>query len=63
MELPSLISDADFHIAQLTLILLTSVAKIHPMALASSNNILPEIITLAKSPLLQGKVSMFGMMM
>lgn len=53
VELPPLISDTDFHIAQLTLILLSSVAKIHPMALSSSN-ILPEIITLAKSPLLQG---------
>lgn len=56
VELPPLISDSDFHIAQLTLILLTSIAKVHPMALASSNNILPEVISLAKSPLLQGKI-------
>ena len=55
VELPPLISDTDFHIAQLTLILLTSVAQVHPMALASSNNILPEVVNLAKSPLLQGR--------
>lgn len=54
VELPPLISDTDFHIAQLTLVLLTSIAKIQPMSLSSSN-VLPEIISLAKSPLLQGR--------
>lgn len=53
VELPPLISDTDFHIAQLTLVLLTSIAKLQPLALSSSG-VLPEIIGLAKSPLLQG---------
>ncbi|XP_065221678.1 cullin-associated NEDD8-dissociated protein 1 [Planococcus citri] len=53
VELPPLISDTDFHIAQLTLVLLTSIAKLQPLALSSSS-VLPEIINLAKSPLLQG---------
>ncbi|XKL68842.1 hypothetical protein PGB90_006611 [Kerria lacca] len=52
VEVPLLISNTDFHIAQLTLILLSSIAKIQPVALRSSK-ILPEIISLAKSPLLQ----------
>ncbi len=53
VEVPPLISDADFHIAQLTLVLLSTIAKVHPISLSSSN-ILPEVISLAKSPLLQG---------
>jgi len=56
VELPPLLSEADLHIAQLTLSLLTSIAKLQPQALARlSDAILPEILTLAKSPLLQGK--------
>lgn len=54
VEIPPLISDTDFHIAQLTLILLSSVAKIQPVALVTAC-ILPEVISLAKSPLLQGR--------
>lgn len=53
VEIPPLISDTDFHIAQLTLILLSSVAKVQPVALVIAC-ILPEVISLAKSPLLQG---------
>lgn len=54
-ELPPLLNEADLHIAQLTLTLLTSVAKLHPIALTRvSDNILPEILGLVKSPLLQG---------
>lgn len=55
-ELPPLLSESDLHIAQLTLTLLTSIAKLQPAALANLNEpaILPEILTLAKSPLLQG---------
>lgn len=55
VELPPLISDQDLHIAQLTLILLTTTAKVQPSALQQPiSALLPEILTLAKSPLLQG---------
>uniref|UniRef100_A0A0A9YSQ6 Cullin-associated NEDD8-dissociated protein 1 n=2 Tax=Lygus hesperus TaxID=30085 RepID=A0A0A9YSQ6_LYGHE len=56
VELPPLMNESDLHIAQLTLILLTSIAKLQPQALSDLNKpfILPEILTLAKSPLLQG---------
>lgn len=48
-------SEADLHIAQLSLNLLTSIAKLLPNALVNiSENILPEVLTLVKSPLLQG---------
>lgn len=55
VELPPLLSEADLHIAQLTLLLLTSIARLQPQALSFvSNTILPETLNLAKSPLLQG---------
>ncbi|XP_067009322.1 cullin-associated NEDD8-dissociated protein 1 [Anabrus simplex] len=55
VELSPLLCEADLHIAQLTLTLLTSIAQLHPAALARvSDSILPEILILAKSPLLQG---------
>ncbi|XP_043248019.1 cullin-associated NEDD8-dissociated protein 1 isoform X3 [Colletes gigas] len=54
-ELPALLNETDLHIAQLTLNLLTTIAKLHPVALTRvSDNILPEILVLVKSPLLQG---------
>lgn len=54
-DLPSLISEADLHIAQLGLKLITSIARLIPEALANIRNaILPEVLTLVKSPLLQG---------
>lgn len=55
VELPPLLSEADLHIAQLTLLLLTSIARLQPQALSFvANTILPETLNLAKSPLLQG---------
>ena len=55
IELAPLLSEADLHIAQLTLTLLTSIAELHPAALSRvSDAILPEILILVKSPLLQG---------
>lgn len=54
-ELPALLNETDLHIAQLTLNLLTTIAKLHPIALTRvSDDILPEILVLVKSPLLQG---------
>jgi cullin-associated NEDD8-dissociated protein 1 len=54
-ELPPLLNECDLHIAQLTLTLLTSVAQTLPAALDNiGNEILPEILVLVKSPLLQG---------
>ncbi|KAJ9575390.1 hypothetical protein L9F63_025658, partial [Diploptera punctata] len=55
IELAPLLCEADLHIAQLTLTLLTSIAQLHPAALSRvSDAILPEILVLVKSPLLQG---------
>lgn len=54
-ELPALLNESDLHIAQLTLNLLTTIAKLHSAALTRvSDHILPEILILVKSPLLQG---------
>ncbi|KAH0549044.1 cullin-associated NEDD8-dissociated protein 1 [Cotesia glomerata] len=54
-ELTALLNESDLHIAQLTLTLLTTIAKLHPGALTRvSDSILPEILVLVKSPLLQG---------
>lgn len=53
--MPQLINESDLHIAQLTLSLLTTIIKIQPLAMSySANIIMPEVMTLAKSPLLQG---------
>lgn len=55
-ELPPLLNETDLHIAQLTLTLLTTIAKVQPKALTKiQDSILPEILILVKSPLLQGK--------
>ncbi|KAH9373876.1 hypothetical protein HPB48_016148 [Haemaphysalis longicornis] len=54
-ELPALINETDLHISQLTLNLLTSISKVHPQSLSLvSSAILPEILVLVRSPLLQG---------
>ena len=54
-ELPVLLNEVDLHIAQLTLTFLTTIAKLHPVALSRiADHILPEILILVKSPLLQG---------
>nr|CAG4641437.1 EOG090X00HY [Eurycercus lamellatus] len=56
-EIPPLLSESDLHIAQLTLHLLTSVARKQRSALQAggiSGAILPEVFNLLRSPLLQG---------
>ena len=54
IELPPLISEADLHIAQLTIDLLTSVSKYHKSVLPIvQQTSLPEVFKLAQSPLLQ----------
>jgi len=54
-ELPALVSETDLHIAQLTLNLLTSVSINHRSAIPSiQRSVLPEVLKLAESPLLQG---------
>nr|CAD7588886.1 unnamed protein product [Timema genevievae] len=54
-ELTPLVSEADLHIAQLTLTLLTSVSELHPSALVfTSDTLLQQVVLLALSPLLQG---------
>nr|CAI5840813.1 unnamed protein product [Callosobruchus analis] len=54
-EVPPLLDESDLHIAQWTLIILRSIAIYHPKALQDINsNIMPQILLLVKSPLLQG---------
>jgi len=54
-ELPPLVSETDLHIAQLTLALLTSVTSSHTETIAViQKSVLPEVLRLAESPLLQG---------
>lgn len=54
-ELPPLLDESDLHIAQWTLVILKSIAEVHPGALQDiKSNILPQIMILVKSPLLQG---------
>ena len=54
-ELPPLVSETDLHIAQLTLALLTSVTSSHASTIpVIQKSVLPEVLKLAESPLLQG---------
>lgn len=54
-EIPPLLCEADLHVAQLSLVLLTSTAKFQSQALVGAHNtFLPEVMTLVRSPLLQG---------
>jgi len=54
-ELPPLVSETDLHIAQLTLTLLTSVTSSHSATIpVIQKSVLPEVLKLAESPLLQG---------
>ncbi|XP_071033153.1 cullin-associated NEDD8-dissociated protein 1 isoform X2 [Parasteatoda tepidariorum] len=55
IELPPLISESDLHISQLTMSLLTSISKVQKQPLLNvTDAILPEILNLVHSPLLQG---------
>ena len=55
VELPPLINESDLHVAQLSLTLLTSTATLHKQCLANSLHVLlPCVLTLVRSPLLQG---------
>lgn len=54
-EMSPLINENDLHVSQLTLNLLTSISKTHKSCMASLHNeILPQILQLIQSPLLQG---------
>ena len=55
IELPPLINEADLHIAQLTMDLLTTISRYHKSVLPIvQQTSLPEVFKLAQSPLLQG---------
>ena len=55
VELQPLLNDTDLHIAQLTMNLLTSVAKLHKSSLPMvQKTSLAQIFHLSQSPLLQG---------
>lgn len=54
-EIPPLLSEADLHVAQQSLVLITSTARFQSQALRETYQlILPEIMNLVRSPLLQG---------
>lgn len=54
-EVPPLISELDLHVAQLSMVLLTSTANLRSSALIDVHStLLPEILSLIRSPLLQG---------
>jgi len=54
-ELSSLISESDLHVSQLSLTLLTSVCRMTKSSMTHvTNDILPQILLLIRSPLLQG---------
>ncbi|GFR63434.1 cullin-associated NEDD8-dissociated protein 1 [Elysia marginata] len=54
-EMPPLINENDLHISQLSLNLLTSISRSHKQAMSSIQaEILPQILVLVQSPLLQG---------
>ena len=60
VELPPLLNESDLHIAQLTMNLLTSVAKLHKSSLSTvQKTSLPQIFVLAQSPLLQVHTTIF----
>ncbi|KAF2360885.1 TATA-binding protein interacting (TIP20) [Trinorchestia longiramus] len=55
MELPNLISESDLHVTQLTLSLLCTVTRQNTACLAPlSSHLLPSLLHLVRSPLLQG---------
>lgn len=54
-EIPALLTDADLHVAQLSLVLLTTTARRQPQALVGIHDqFLPSVLVLVRSPLLQG---------
>lgn len=54
-EIPPLLSEADLHVAQQSLVLITSTARFQSQALIEIYRIiLPEVMNLVRSPLLQG---------
>ncbi|CDR19014.1 unnamed protein product, partial [Oncorhynchus mykiss] len=55
-ELPPLISESDMHVSQMVISFLTTLARVHPLSLAKigGSSILSELISLVRSPLLQG---------
>lgn len=55
LEIPPLLSEADLHVAQMSLVLLTSIAHKQPLALIEVYEpLMPQIMLLVRSPLLQG---------
>lgn len=60
-EIPPLISDSDLHVAQYSLILLTTTARKHPKALIGIHDqFLPAVLQLLRSPLLQVSLYVFN---
>ncbi|XP_056615048.1 cullin-associated NEDD8-dissociated protein 2 [Triplophysa dalaica] len=55
MEVPGLIQESDMHISQVAITLITCMAKVCPNCLSKiGGTILPEVLNLVHSPLLQG---------
>uniref|UniRef100_A0AAX7SEN6 TATA-binding protein interacting (TIP20) domain-containing protein n=1 Tax=Astatotilapia calliptera TaxID=8154 RepID=A0AAX7SEN6_ASTCA len=54
-ELPTLVDESDMHVSQVSITLLTGMAKAYPSTLAKiSSSVLPGVFRLIHSPLLQG---------
>ncbi|XP_030585995.1 cullin-associated NEDD8-dissociated protein 2 isoform X3 [Archocentrus centrarchus] len=54
-ELPALVDESDMHVSQVSITLLTCVARAYPSSLAKiSSSVLPGVFRLIHSPLLQG---------
>uniref|UniRef100_A0A669EGB7 TATA-binding protein interacting (TIP20) domain-containing protein n=1 Tax=Oreochromis niloticus TaxID=8128 RepID=A0A669EGB7_ORENI len=54
-ELPTLVDEGDMHVSQVSITLLTGMAKAYPSSLAKiSSSVLPGVFRLIHSPLLQG---------
>lgn len=55
VEIPPLLSEVDLHVAQQSLVLITSTARFQSQALTETSRvILPEVLNLVRLPLLQG---------
>ncbi|TRY93810.1 hypothetical protein DNTS_012179 [Danionella cerebrum] len=55
VEVPALIQESDMHISQVAITLITCMAKVCPSSLSKiGGTILPEVLNLVNSPLLQG---------
>lgn len=59
-ELPPLINESDLHMSQMTMTLLTTVSEVNKTFLDKmAGSVMPQVMLLIRSPLLQGKFIIF----